>query len=78
MQKNLKFVSFQEGTSKKGKPYRFITLSDGLEARLFSVSKEFSSEDLGELEKGEDVLVTMSGDPFAYMGGWVVTDLVPA
>lgn len=78
MQKNLKFVSFQEGTSKKGKPYRFITLSDGLEARLFSLSKECLSEDLEAFEKGDEVLVTMSGDPFAFMGGWVVTDVVPS
>lgn len=78
MQKNLKFVAFQEGTSRKGKPYRFVTLSDGLEAKLFSLHKDVDSQSLGEFEKGEVVSVSMSGDPFAYMGGWLVEDIRPA
>jgi len=61
IEKNMIFVQFKQGTSKKEKHYSFVELSDGLRSKIFNVTPSLASQ-LEAYEMGEECVCSFDVD----------------
>jgi len=61
IEKNMIFVQYREGTSRKDKHYSFVELSDGLRSKIFSVTPALASQ-LTQYLEGEECVCSFGVD----------------